>query len=77
VVDVTYVRTWQGFAYVAFVTVVLSRRILGWKAAARFEADILPLRTLNLAVFDAGGDLTGLTHHSDHGSNYMASVYTD
>ena len=30
-----------------------------------------------MAAWDAGGDLTGLTHHSDHGSNYMAMVYTD
>lgn len=30
-----------------------------------------------MAAFTAGGDLTGLTHHSDHGSNYMSLVYTD
>ncbi|TQO19834.1 transposase InsO family protein [Rhodoglobus vestalii] len=77
VVDVTYVRTWQGFAYVAFVTDVFSRRIVGWNVAATLKADILPLQALNMAAFDAGGDLTGLTHHSDHGSNYMALVYTD
>lgn len=77
VVDVTYVRTWQGFAYVAFVTDVFSRRIVGWNVAATLKADILPLQALDMAAFDAGGDLTGLTHHSDHGSNYMALVYTD
>jgi putative transposase len=77
VVDVTYVRTWQGFAYVAFVTDVFSRRIVGWNVAATLKADILPLQALDMAAFDAGGDLTSLTHHSDHGSNYMALVYTD
>jgi transposase InsO family protein len=49
VVDVTYVRTWQGFAYVAFVTVVLSRRIVGWNVAATLKADILPLQALDMA----------------------------
>ena len=77
VVDVTYVRTWQGFAYVAFVTDVFSRRIVGWNVAATLKADILPLQALDMAAFDAGGDLTGLTHHSDHGSNSSALVYTD
>ena len=77
VVDVTYVRTWQGFANVAFVTDVFSRRIVGWNVAATLKADILPLQALDMAAFDAGGNLTGLTHHSDHGSNYMAMVYTD
>jgi len=69
VVDVTYVRTWQGFAYVAFVTDVFSRRIVGWNVAATLKADILPLQALDMAAFEAGGGLTGLTHHSDDGSN--------
>ncbi|GGF34617.1 hypothetical protein GCM10010922_07250 [Microbacterium sorbitolivorans] len=75
--DVTYVATWSGFAYVAFVTDVYSRRIVGWNVAATLKAEILPLQPLDMAAWDAGGDLTGLTHHSDHGSNYMAMVYTD
>jgi len=41
------------------------------------KAGILPLQALDMAAWDAGGDLAGLTHHSDHGSNYMAMVYTD
>ena len=78
VCDVTYVATWSGFAYdVAFVTDVYSRRIVGWNVAATLRAEILPLQALDMAAWDAGGDLTGLTHHSDHGSNYMAMVYTD
>lgn len=77
VADVTYVRTWSGFAYVAFITDVFSRRIVGFNVASTLKADILPLRALDMAAFAAGGDLTGLTHHSDHGSNYMAMVYTD
>lgn len=77
VCDVTYVATWSGFAYVAFVTDVYSRRIVGWNVAATLRAEILPLQALDMAAWHAGGDLTGLTHHSDHGSNYMAMVYTD
>lgn len=77
VADVTYVATWSGFAYVAFVTDVYSRRIVGWNVASTLRADILPLQALEQAAWAAGGDLTGLTHHSDHGSNYMALVYTD
>ncbi|MCC2028781.1 IS3 family transposase [Microbacterium sp. YMB-B2] len=77
VCDVTYVATWSGFAYVAFVTDVYSRRIVGWNVAATLRAEILPMQALDMAAWDAGDDLTGLTHHSDHGSNYMAMVYTD
>lgn len=77
VADVTYVATWSGFAYVAFVTDVFSRRIVGWRVAATLKADILPLQALDMAAWDAGGDLAGLVHHADHGSNYLAVVYTD
>ncbi|WP_137771939.1 MULTISPECIES: IS3 family transposase [unclassified Microbacterium] len=77
VCDVTYVATCSGFAYVAFVTDVYSRRIVGWNVAATLRAEILPMQALDMAAWDAGDDLTGLTHHSDHGSNYMAMVYTD
>ena len=53
VADVTYVATWSGFAYVAFVTDVYSRRIVGWNVAATLKADILPLRALDMAAWDA------------------------
>ena len=80
VADITYVRTWQGFAYVAFVTDVFSRKIVGWNIATTLRADILPLQALDMAAWDAtrhGGDLAGLVHHADHGSNYLSVVYTD
>lgn len=75
--DLTYVATWSGFAYVAFVTDVFSRRIVGWNVASTLKADILPLQTLNMAAWTADGNLDGLVHHADHGSNYLADVYTD
>lgn len=77
VADITYVATWSGFAYVAFVTDVYSRRIVGWNVAATLRADILPLQALDMAAWSAGGNLDGLVHHADHGSNYMSLVYTD
>jgi putative transposase len=59
------------------VTDVFSRKIVGFNVAATLRADILPLQALDMAAWGAGGDLSGLTHHSDHGSNYMSLVYTD
>jgi putative transposase len=80
VADITYVATWSGFAYVAFVTDAYPRRIVGWNVASTLRADILPLRALDMAAWEAaraGRDLAGLVHHADHGSNYLAVVYTD
>ena len=77
VVDITYVATWSGFAYVSFVTDVYSRRIVGWNVAATLKAEVLPLQALEMAAWQAGGNLEGLVHHSDHGSNYMSMVYTN
>ena len=62
--DVTYVATWSGFAYVAFVTDVFSRRIVGWNVASTLRSDIRPLQALNMAAWAADGDLHGLIHHA-------------
>jgi transposase InsO family protein len=77
VADVTYVSTWSGFAYVAFITDVYSRKIVGWNVAATLKADILPMQALDMAAWNTKGCLDGLIHHSDHGSNYMSIVYTN
>ncbi len=77
VCDVTYVATWSGFAYVAFVTDVYSRRIVGWNVAATLKSEVLPMQALDMAAWQSGGRLDGLIHHADHGSNYTAMVYTD
>jgi len=74
---VTYVATWSGFADVAFVTDVYSRRIVGWNLASTLRSDVLPLQVLDMAAWAAGGRLDGLIHHADHGSNYLALVHTD
>lgn len=56
---------------------MFSRRIVGWNVASTLKAEILPLQALDMAAWDAGGDLDGLIHHSDHGSNYQSMVYID
>lgn len=77
VVDITYVRTWQGFAYTAFVTDACTRVIVGWHVAATMRTEDLPLQAFNHAVWQRNTDLSGLTHHSDHGSQYLSLTYTD
>lgn len=76
VCEVTYVATWSGFAYVAFVTDVYSRRIVGWNVESTLRSEILPM-PLDMTAWGAGGRLDGLIHHADHGSNYTAMVYTE
>ena len=79
VADLTYVRTWSGFVYVAFITDVFSRMIVGWQASRSLRTD-LALDALEQAIWDRhrhGGDLTDLVHHSDRGVQYLAIRYTE
>lgn len=80
VADITYVSTWSGFVYVAFVTDLYSRRIVGWRVANHLRTD-LALDALEQAIWSRrqqGQDtLDGLVHHSDHGVQYCAIAYTD
>jgi putative transposase len=80
VVDLTYIRTWVGFAYLALVIDVFSRRILGWALTTHMRTD-LPLEALEMAIWTrqrAGiEDLTGLIHHGDRGSQYLSIKYTE
>jgi putative transposase len=79
VVDLTYVPLSPGgFAYVAFVIDAFSRLIAGWKAAGHMRAS-LALDALEMAVsarLRAGQAVTGVIHHSDRGSQYLAIRYT-
>ena len=75
--DITYVRTFSGWVYVAFVTDVYSRRVIGWQTSTSLYAD-LALDALEMAVWARrreGADLTGLIHHSDRGVQYRAIRY--
>ena len=75
VADITYVATWKGFAYVAFVTDVFSRRIVGWRVSSSLRSD-LALDALEQAVH-ARPDLANLIHHSDRGVQYVSIRYTE
>ncbi len=69
-VDFTYVPTWAGMAFTAFVCDAFSRRIVGWRTAASMPTQ-LPLDALEMALWTrarTGEDVGGLVHHSDAGS---------
>ena len=75
--DFTYVATWSGFVYVAFVIDVFARRIVGWRVSASMRTDFV-LDALEQAIYARRDDaLTGLVHHSDAGSQYLSMRYTD
>jgi putative transposase len=75
--DLTYVATWRGFVYVAFVIDVFARRIVGWRASTSLRSD-LALDALEQAICDREAAFTDqLVHHSDRGVQYVAIRYTD
>jgi putative transposase len=79
VADITYVATWSGFVYVAFVVDLFSRRIVGWRASTSLRAD-LALDALEQALWQRQRDrqdVAGMVHHSDRGVQYLAIRYTD
>jgi len=77
VADFTYVATWRGFVYVAFVIDVFARRIVGWRVSASLRADFV-LDALDQAIYERCGEEVGdLIHHSDRGSQYLAMRYTE
>ena len=74
VADFTYVATWRGFVYVAFVIDVFSRRIVGWRAHTTMRTSLV-LDALEQALHDRETD-GQLIHHSDRGSQYLDMRYT-
>ncbi len=75
VADFTYVATWSGLVFVAFVIDVFARRIVGWRVSRSMKAGLV-LDALEQALW-ARGDTEGLIHHSDQGSQYLAIRYTE
>jgi transposase InsO family protein len=75
VADFTYVATWVGFVYVAFVVDVFARRIIGWRASRSMKADLV-LDALEQALWARSG-ADGVIHHSDAGSQYLSIRYTE
>ncbi|AIO66330.1 integrase core domain protein [Burkholderia oklahomensis] len=75
--DFTYVSTWQGWLYVAFVIDVFARRIVGWRVSSSMTTDFV-LDALEQALYarQPGEDET-LIHHSDRGSQYVSIRYSE
>jgi putative transposase len=76
VADLTYVRTWSGFAYVAFIIDAFSRKIVGWQVSRSLQTDLV-LTALEQALWAREGPLAGLVHHSDRGAQYLSVRYTE
>jgi putative transposase len=76
--DITYCRTFTGWAYAAFIVDVYSRRVVGWQLSRSLRTD-LALDALEMGIWTrrrAGRTLGGLIHHSDKGVQYLAVRYT-
>ncbi len=76
VADLTYVRTWSGLAYVAFIIDACSRYIVGWQTSRSLRTD-LALDALEQALWEREGPFDGLVHHSDRGVQYLSIRYTE
>lgn len=77
VADLTYVATWRGFVYVAFVIDLFARRIVGWCVSSWLRSD-LALDALEQAISDRPRDEADeLIHHSDRGVQYLSIRYTE
>ena len=75
VADLTYVSTWRGLVYTAFVIDVFSRMIVGWRVSNSLRTDLV-LDALEQALY-ARSDTDGLIHHSDRGCQYLSIRYTE
>ena len=75
--DFTYVATWSGFVYVAFVIDVFARKIVGWRVSTSMTTRFV-LDALNQAICQrAPSEVDKLIHHSDRGSQYLSIRYTE
>jgi putative transposase len=80
VADLTYVSTWSGFAYIAFVVDAYARRILGWRVAATMATSMV-LDAIEQAIWtrqqEGTIDLKNVVHHTDRGSQYTSIRFTE
>ena len=79
VADITYVSTWSGWVYVAFVTDAYARRILGWRTGTSMSTELV-LDALEQAIWTrqrTGADLGSVVAHSDRGSQYVSIRHTE
>ena len=75
VADITFVATWSGFVYVAFVVDVYARRIVGWRVSRTLRTELV-LDALEQAIW-ARKETGNLIHHSDRGSQYLSIRYSE
>ena len=75
VADITFVATWTGFVYVAFIIDVYARYIVGWRVSRSLQTDLV-LDALEQALW-ARREIKGLVHHSDRGCQYLSIRYTE
>lgn len=76
VADLTYVATWRGFVYVAFVIDAYARRVVGWRVSHSLKTDIA-LDALEQALHDRQVGQNKLIHHSDRGVQYVSIRYSE
>ena len=74
--DISYIRTWEGFLYLAFVEDLASRRILGLSMALHLRADLVSDALIE-AVGTRGGAVAGVVFHSDRGTQYTSTQFGD
>ena len=74
--DFTYVSTWQGFVYVAFVIDVFARHIVGWRVSRSMRTEFV-LDALEQALWARQPERNALIHHSDRGSQYISIRYSE
>jgi putative transposase len=75
VADFTFVATWTGFVYVAFVIDVFARRVIGWRVARSMQTDLV-LDALEQAIWSRS-EIDGVIHHSDRGTQYLSIRYSE
>ena len=73
--DITYIRTWEGWLYLASVMDCYSRRIVGWAMADHMRAGASSIDALQMAVARRRPE-PGVMHHSDQGSQYTSLLFT-
>jgi putative transposase len=72
--DITYVRTWEGWLYLATVLDVFSRRVIGWALTTHLRASLV-CDALRMAVATRGGTVAGVIFHSDRGCQYTSAEF--
>jgi len=72
--DISYIRTWEGFLYLAFVEDLASRRILGLSMASHMRAELIG-DALTEAIATRGGAVAGVVFHSDRGTQYTSTHF--